>query len=295
MGQESIWDSRVQYSLRPTSARAPATTGTRIVIGVVALVPAAALQLLAIRHGDAASAARSALILSSVAAGLIGYLLFVHHVEHRRVSELSIQGSLSQLSAGLALGGLLFFITAGVLALAGALRIVGTAPPEVLLRPLLSAIAAGVLEELLFRGVLLRLLEEAIGSWLALALSAGLFGVFHLLAPHSSLSSIVAIMLEAGMLLGSAYFLTRRLWLPIGLHIGWNFTQGGVFGIAVSGHPSVGLLQAQLSGPGWLSGGVFGAEASVAAIAVCLIVALLLLSMAARHGQLRRPPWAPAR
>ena len=72
--------------------------------------------------------------------------------------------------------------------------------------------------------------------------------------------SAIAIMLEAGVLLGSAYFLTRRLWLPIGLHIGWNFTQGGVFGIAVSGHPSSGLLQAVLSGPTWLSGGAFGAN-----------------------------------
>ena len=281
----------MQYSVRSADLRALASLGKRILLGAVAIIPAAALQLLAQRLSNAPSAARALLIAASAAAALLGYVLFVHRVERRRLSELALARCLPQLTAGLILGSVLFSSTVAVLAVCGALRITGHAPPTVLLRPLLMSISAGVLEELLFRGVLLRLLDAALGSWLALALSAGVFGVLHLIAPHASLSAAIAIMLEAGVLLGSAYFLTRRLWLPIGLHIGWNFTQGGVFGIAVSGHPSIGLLQAVLSGPSWLTGGAFGAEASVVAIAICLMTALFLLVLAARRGQLRPSPW----
>lgn len=289
------WESGVQYSLWPAGARAFATAGMRLLLGGLAVAaPAATLQLLAQRLGGAPPSARVLLLGASAAVALLGYVLFVHRVERRRVSELAPNRCLSELTSGLLLGGVLFSATAGVLALFGALRITGSAAPAALLRPLVMAIAAGVLEELLFRGVLLRVLESALGSWLALALSAAVFGVLHLIAPHSGWSSAIAIMLEAGVLLGSAYLLTRRLWLPIGLHIGWNFTQGGVFAIAVSGHPSTGLLQAELSGPIWLSGGAFGAEASVAAIAICLVAALVLLATAARRGQLRSSPWSLA-
>jgi len=286
-------ESPLQYSVRTAGLRALASVGRRIVLGaLVIIVPAVTLQLLAQHLRGAPLAVRVLLIAASAAVALLGYLLFVRLVERRSVSELAVPRSLPELTAGLILGAVLFSATAAVLALCGALRITGSASPVVMLRPLAMAIFAGVLEELLFRGVLLRLLEIAFGSWPALALSAGVFGLVHLLAPQATLSSAIAIMLEAGVLLGSAYFLTRRLWLPIGLHIGWNFTQGGVFGIAVSGHPSIGLLQTQLSGPTWLSGGAFCAEASVVAIVICLIAALCLLALAARRRQLRPSPWS---
>ena len=260
--------------------------------GLAIYVPVVALQLLVQRLSSSQFAARAALIFAGTALALLIYVLFVHRLERRRVGELAPDRCLPELTPGVLLGGVLFGATVGVLALCGALHITGRAPPWVMIGPLVGAISAGVVEELVFRGLLLRILESALGSWLALALSAAVFGLLHLLVPHSSLSSAIAIMLESGVLLGGAYFVTRRLWLPIGLHIGWNFTQGGIFGIAVSGHPSTGLLQAQLSGPRWLSGGAFGAEASVAAIGVCLPVTVLLLAIAARRGQLQPPPWS---
>ena len=90
------------------------------------------------------------------------------------------------------------------------------------------------------------------------------------------------------MLLGACYALTRNLWFPMGVHLGWNFAEGGTFGAAVSGHPEPGILKAPLSGPAALTGGAFGPEASPAAIAVCLAAAFLLLLAAARRGQ-----WKP--
>ena len=66
------------------------------------------------------------------------------------------------------------------------------------------------------------------------------------------------IVLEAGVLLGLAYAATRSLWLPIGLHFGWNFTEGGIFGASVSGRAYHGMFKFSLSGSDILTGGAFG-------------------------------------
>jgi membrane protease YdiL (CAAX protease family) len=93
-------------------------------------------------------------------------------------------------------------------------------------------------------------------------------------------------------MLGAAYVLTRRLWLPIGIHAAWNFTQGGIFSVAVSGGKTTGLLEATLTGPEWLTGGAFGAEASVVAMVLCTALGVWLLVLAARHGRFIVPFWA---
>ena len=107
-----------------------------------------------------------------------------------------------------------------------------------------------MVEEIAFRGVLLRITEEALGTWLALALSAAVFGAIHIFNPDATVVGGVFIAIEAGIFIGTLYILTRRLWVPLGLHAAWNFTQGGIFGIPVSGSgASAGLLSAEPIGP----------------------------------------------
>ena len=129
------------------------------------------------------------------------------------------------------------------------------------------------------------------GSWLALIVSAALFGLIHLLNPNATAVAAIAIALEAGVLLAAAYMFTRRLWLAIGMHFAWNFTQGGIFGVDVSGHEAKGLFQARLVGPELLSGGKFGAETSILAVTVCLGAGIVLIVMAVRKGNVVRPFW----
>ena len=81
---------------------------------------------------------------------------------------------------------------------------------------------------------------------------------------------------------------TRSLWLPIGLHFGWNFTEGGLFGAAVSGGKAEGIVKTVITGPPLISGGEFGPEASLIALAVCLLVTAILLAIAIRRGHWRR-------
>jgi membrane protease YdiL (CAAX protease family) len=155
-----------------------------------------------------------------------------------------------------------------------------------------ACILAGVLEEVLIRGIVFRILEQWLGSWVALGISAVIFGGLHLLNPGATLLNAAAISIEAGVLLAAAYMLTRRLWLCIGTHIAWNFTQGGIFSVAVSGGKSKGLLQSRMIGPDWLTGGAFGAEASVVALALCLAAGMVLVALAIKKGNVVAPFWA---
>jgi membrane protease YdiL (CAAX protease family) len=229
--------------------------------------------------------------LVAVLLGWLAYRAYVRLVERRPGIELGAQGVLRELGAGLVLGAALFSVTIGVLAALGLYTVQGWRPVSVLIAPLAVSIAAGVIEELLFRGAIFRIIEASLGTWIALAISAALFGLVHLGNPNASWIAAVAIALEAGVMLGAAYVLTRRLWLPIGIHAAWNFTQGGIFSVAVSGGKTDGLLVASLAGPQWLTGGEFGAEASVVAIVVCTAFGIALLVMAHRRGQFIAPFW----
>jgi hypothetical protein len=151
------------------------------------------------------------------------------------------------------------------------------------------------MEELLFRGILFRWLEAFGGSWFALALTSALFGAAHLMNPNATAFSSFAIAVEAGILLGGAYMLTRSLWVPMGLHAAWNFTQGEIYDVPVSGLDSHGLVTAQMSGPDLLSGGMFGLEASVLALIPATAVGVWLVIRAIRQGGLVRPWWVRRR
>ena len=157
------------------------------------------------------------------------------------------------------------------------------------------AILPGFMEELLFRGILFRWLEEFGGSWFALALTSALFGLGHIFNPNATALSAFAIALEAGVLLGGAYMLTRNLWLTMGIHAAWNFTQGEIFDVPVSGIDQHGLVEAQLSGPNILSGGAFGLEASLIAMILATAAGVALVVLAVRQGELVRPWWVMRR
>jgi membrane protease YdiL (CAAX protease family) len=158
------------------------------------------------------------------------------------------------------------------------------------------AVAAAITEEILVRAVVFRILERGLGSWIALAISAALFGVAHIANPGATVTSSIAIALEAGVLLAAGFMVTRRLWFVFGMHAAWNFTEGGVFGAQVSGTAAHGLFVAQFHGPALVTGGGFGPEASVVAVVLCLAAAAALLVIAHRRHRFVVPFWrAPRR
>ena len=218
---------------------------------------------------------------------LIAYLIVVKLIEQRRVRELSVRNLPTFGLGGLLIGALLFSLGGGVLWLLGVDHVTGTnAHVDWLPQVLVAGIGAGIGEEIIARGVLFRIVEEGLGTWSALAISALFFGGAHIFNPGATLWSSAAIAIEAGVMLGLLYHVTRSLWACIGLHAAWNVMQGTIYGIPVSGGAVDGWLVSNRTGPVWLSGGVFGAEASVVALAVCSLLSLTLLAVALRRGSI---------
>lgn len=220
----------------------------------------------------------------SVAILLLIYWLLVRGMEHRAPGEIALRKTPSVLPGAL-IGLGLFALTIGILSAMGIAHVGGYTPGRPLLAAIDMAVLSAVGEELIFRGAVFRIFEDMFGSLVALLVSAAFFGLIHLGNKGATPVSAVAIALEAGLLLGVGYMAVRNLWLPIGLHFGWNFAEGGIFGSLVSGNAFKGLFQTTLAGPDALTGGAFGPEASVVAVAVCTAAALVFLVAAIRNGQ----------
>jgi len=227
---------------------------------------------------------------------ILAYELIIRRLGERPRDDYRDPKALRNLGLGLGAGFMIFSLTVAVAALIGVYRITGEGDASDLLPALIgSAIFAAVSEELIFRGILFRWIEEFGGSWAALLLTSAFFGAAHLANPNASPIAAVGIAFEAGVMLGAAYMLTRSLWLPMGLHAAWNFTQGEIYDIPVSGTPVHGLLVARLSGPPLLTGNGFGLEASPIAITVATLFGLWLLWLAIRKGELMKPWWVRRR
>ncbi len=234
-----------------------------------------AYELLGFQRNTPAKAFGAVVIAAVV---IVGYKAYKRWVERAPDTELSFTRALPELGAGLLIGALLFCFMTGVVALLGGFEIIGVRGAGQIWSMIAIAIVSGTFEEVLFRGLMLRHLESLTGTWIALAITSALFGAGHIFNPDATWFAAFAIAIEAGVLLGAAYLLTRRLWLAIGIHAAWNFTQGWVFSVPVSGGDApLGLLITRRIGPDWLTGGQFGLEASAVAMVVATLAGVALL------------------
>lgn len=237
-------------------------------------------------------------LLQYVIPSVAAYLLLTRGVERRWPGELLRPRLVSEFVLGALAGAAYISAVVAALWLAGGYEVVDVRRDIQFAGSLLvTGLGAAVFEELMFRGVLFRIVEEGLGTWAALLASALVFGFVHIGNPGATAWSSLAIAIEAGLLLGMAYHATRSLPLCIGLHAAWNFTQGSVYGSAVSGTTTRNSwLVPRISGPDWLTGGAFGFEASVLAATIGLAAALALAAWAGRRQTLVawRPGRAPA-
>jgi membrane protease YdiL (CAAX protease family) len=231
-------------------------------------------------------------IIALVIAGFAVYVGYAYFIEQREVSELALPGIGRQIGIGLLVGAGLYTACELILMVLGIYRIVGVNPLRVMLPAIAMALASGIYEELLFRGVLYRSVETWFGSWAALVVSALVFGLTHLLNPQGTLEGALFIAVEAGTLLGAAVMLTGRLWLGIGFHVAWNYTQSAIFSGIVSGNEAAqGLVRSTIKGPDLLTGGSFGVESSVISLFLCTATGIVMLVMATRRGRIVPPIW----
>ncbi len=226
-----------------------------------------------------------AAIIGSLAI-LIIYRLAVGFGERRTVPELGLREGPADLLLGLAVGAALVAAIVGLLWAFGWV-VVELRTVDGVALALRDSIRSGVLEELVLRLVIFRLLWRAFGIWPAIVLAAMLFGAVHLGNPDSSLFAAACLIAGEGIGIG-LYLITGRIWASIGMHAAWNFTQGWIFGASVSGTEGIAggplVLRPAEGVPMLLSGGGFGPEASLAALAVSLLASGAFVFRAWRSG-----------
>jgi membrane protease YdiL (CAAX protease family) len=150
-------------------------------------------------------------------------------------------------------------------------------------------VIVGYQEELLSRGYHLQNFVDGLNLQLGVFFSSAIFSVLHAGNPGASIMSTAGILL-AGFFLAFAWIRTGSLWLPIGIHIGWNFFQGTIFGFPVSGTGGFHLLRHVVDGPTLFTGGVFGPEAGLTGFAGMVLGSYLIYRYTADRSPLDRPP-----
>jgi len=255
-----------------------------VAVWIVGLAP----QFLAYAHV-------SGIIIFALEGGLSmgGYLMYVRVVEKRHALELS-RFRIALLPLGILIGLIWFGLLIAMLYTSGHYQINGLAFPNRLISAVIFAIGTAIWEEVSFRGLLFRVTEQAFGTWVGVAVSAIAFGALHGLNPNASLAASIAIILESGILLAAAYFATRTLWLPIGLHFGWNFAEDFIFGVRISGHAAhPAIVEGTLTGSSLWTGGAYGLESSILAIGLAAILSAVLIAIAIRSREI--VPFMPNR
>jgi membrane protease YdiL (CAAX protease family) len=231
-------------------------------------------------------------IILALLAASGAYYAYVHLIEQRPVSELSRDG-VGELGLGILIGAGLFTLVIGILWLLGAYHVTGSNDWSVLLGALAADVPSAFVQQIIFQAILFRITEEVVGTWWALVITVLLFVLFHLISAQITVASLLAVAL-GGLLFTCSYLLTRRLWLPIGLHAALDFIKDGIFGAGVaatSGIALKGLLQSNLTGSVLLSGGDSGAQASLIASLVLLVAGVVLLRRAIQKAKLVQPSW----
>lgn len=140
---------------------------------------------------------------------------------------------------------------------------------------LMIFILVGWNEELLSRGYHLQTLSSGSNLTVGVIVSSAIFGILHLANPNANWISAIGIFL-AGLFLAFGYLRTRKLWLSIGLHIGWNFTEGVLLGFSVSGWNGFQLIKTTTLGPEVWTGGAFGPEAGLIILPALTLGAILI-------------------
>lgn len=217
---------------------------------------------------------------------LLLYNLLIRYVEANDACKIAPRKDISSIGNGLFIGFSYFIIVTVTMSLCGYYHIKSIQFDwEKQLFSFTLFFLVAVSEEIFFRGILFRMINRRWNIWAALVISALIFGGLHILNDNATLWSSIAITIEAGSLLGAAYAYSKNIWLPIGIHWIWNYTQGNILGFPVSGEDNVtSIITPEISGPQWLTGGSFGAEASVISAVIGLLISLWFIRKTIQQG-----------
>ena len=202
--------------------------------------------------------------------------LFIRFIDRKPLESigLRIKGYEKDLKMGLALGAGLIAIGFLILFILGYLSVDGFSfPVGTLILYFLLFVVVSFHEEIMMRGYVLNNLMQSMNRYAALSISSVIFMSIHLLNPNVNFLSVVNLFL-AGIVLGIYYIHKPNLWLPIGMHLTWNFFQGPIFGFEVSGIETKSIINQSVRGNEIITGGAFGFEGSI--LATILIITIIV-------------------
>ena len=258
---------------------------TRIVIGIVVCGLAVMgtntiLKLVLGPEGDIIRIVRWLLVTLVL---LATYHYLFRYYEKRDITELSRTGLLRESLVGLLTGAFCISLVIVMLYVLGYYEVLSSKNASALLLLLVYFTTLSVFEELIFRGIIYRITEKSLGTNLALIISALLFGLAHLPNEHANAISVISAA-SGGILAGLLFSMTKRLWLPISFHAGWNWAQMSL-GVPVSGIEELPrFLQGRLEGPELNTGGAFGPENSVITVVLVLILSGVAYYLTLKKG-----------
>ncbi len=221
-----------------------------------------------------------------------GYIFLFRMYEKRRIYELSSALFIDNAVFGFLAGVILQSLFILIIYLAGTYSVVNVNPISVLIRPFAFALTAGFVAEIILIGIVFRLLEQQTGTVIALLTFIILFAILHINAKGATVVSVGATAIQAGLMLPAAYVFSRNLWLPVFLHLGWDFAEPGIFGgINPSTSLKQGLLTSKIAGNSLLTGGETGPQNSLSSLLLCLVLGIIFLLLAKRKNNLIKPGW----
>lgn len=220
------------------------------------------------------------------------YSIYTKYIEKRKAHEISLKNGFQEFGTGLLIALCLVGFMVALMAILGFYRIEGTDSAKFIVDSIFLFGLGAFIQELLFRVILFRLLEELLGSWITIFAIALIFGLAHLGNPNATAMTTASLVLS-DVLLAASFLFTRRLWLVWGIHFGWNFFQDGIFGMPNSGLTDfASWIQPEITGPVWLTGGNFGIEASYVALFLTLVVGVIILRLSIKNKQIAPPIWS---
>ncbi|OGU58159.1 MAG: hypothetical protein A2V66_12150 [Ignavibacteria bacterium RBG_13_36_8] len=222
---------------------------------------------------------------------ILMYGLYTRYIERREPLELSFTKFYKELGFGVSIAFGLVGIMVLFMYVLGFYKIGSFGSLNNMSASFVTQMMVGFTEELIFRLILFKLVEEFAGSWIALIVQALIFGFAHITNPNASVWTSTGLVISDLFLFGGAFMLTRRIWLIMGIHWGWNFFQAGVFGMPNSGIDRPSWIEPIITGPEWITGGAWGIEASYIAIALCLLIGICIFKKAIDNNQLVLPVW----
>lgn len=256
--------------------------GIGVIIALVAVVEWLRSSLLDKTNlSDNAKALIIAVAEATVA--VTGYIFLFRAYDKRPIQELEAAKLGKYATAGFLIGVLLQALFIFIIYSAAHYSVVHINPLSSLIIPFSFALIAGFVAEIILIGVVFRLVEEQTGTVIALLIFIILFAGLHVNVKGATVVSVGATAMQAGFMLPAAYVFSRSLWLPIFLHLGWDFAEPGIFGgINPSTSISQGLIISKISGPVLLTGGQNGPQDSLSSLLLCLFTGVIFLLLAKR-------------